>query len=52
MSNDTAKLTDYAHAVGKLNHMIDSLFEKLTNANDSLEFIQKKYDTELESLDS
>jgi ATP-binding cassette subfamily F protein 3 len=52
MNNDTAKLTDYAHAVGKLNHMIDSLFEKLTNANDSLDFIQKKYDTEIESLDS
>ena len=50
IANDTAKLTDYAHAVGKLNHMIDELFEKLTNSNESLEFIQAKYDKELEAL--
>lgn len=50
IANDTAKLTDYAHAVGKLNHMIDELFEKLTNSNENLEFIQAKYDKELEAL--
>lgn len=50
IANDTAKLTDYAHAVGKLNHMIDELFEKLTNSNESLEFILAKYDKELEAL--
>nr|BDT29771.1 ATP-binding cassette domain-containing protein [Bacteriovorax sp. HI3] len=50
LANDTAKLTDYAHAVGKLNHMIDELFEKLTNSNENLEFIQAKYDKELDSL--
>lgn len=50
IANDTAKLTDYAHAVGKLNHMIEELFEKLTNTNENLEFIEKKYDGELESL--
>ncbi|AUN99594.1 ATP-binding cassette domain-containing protein [Bacteriovorax stolpii] len=50
LANDTAKLTDYAHAVGKLNHMIDELFEKLTNSNENLEFIQAKYDKELDAL--
>ncbi|MBC7427122.1 MAG: ABC-F family ATP-binding cassette domain-containing protein, partial [Bacteriovorax sp.] len=49
-ANDTAKLTDYAHAVGKLNHLIDALFEKLTNSNESFDFINKKYDQELDSL--
>lgn len=52
LSNDTAKLTDYAHAVGKLNHMIDELFEKLTVTNENLDSINNKYDTELVSLDS
>jgi ATP-binding cassette subfamily F protein 3 len=52
LNNDTAKLTDYAHAVGKLNHMIDTLFEKLTNANENLDFIQNKYDKEIETLDA
>lgn len=50
VTNDTAKLTDYAHAVGKLNQMIEDLFEKLSNANESLEFIEKKYEGELSSL--
>ncbi len=50
LSNDSAKLTDYAHAVGKLNHQIDVLFEKLTNSNESLEFIHNKYEKEMESL--
>lgn len=50
MNNDSSKLTDYAHAVGKLNHLIDSLFEKLTNSNEKLESIQKKFDVELDSL--
>jgi ATP-binding cassette subfamily F protein 3 len=49
-TNDTAKLTDYAHAVGKLNHLIDSMLEQLTNSNENLLFLQKKYDLELESL--
>jgi ATP-binding cassette subfamily F protein 3 len=49
-TNDTAKITDYAHAVGKLNHIVDGLFEKLTNANEQLAFIQQKYDKEMESL--
>lgn len=50
LSKDTAKLTDYAHAVGKLNHLIDTMLEQLTNSNENLEFLQKKYDVELESL--
>ncbi len=49
-SNDTSKLTDYAHAIGKLNSMIDQLFEKLTNTNESLDSIQLKYDKEMDSL--
>lgn len=49
-TNDTAKLTDFAHAIGKLNSMIDQLFEKLTNTNESLDSINKKYDEELISL--
>lgn len=50
ISQDSAKLNDYTHAVGKLNQMIENLFEKLTNANESLEFINKKFDKELEQL--
>ena len=50
MSQDNAKLNDYTHAIGKLNQLIENLFEKLTNANDSLDFINKKYDQELEQL--
>lgn len=50
LSNDTAKLTDYAHAVGKLNQQIDDLFEKLTNSNENMEFIHQKYEKEMESL--
>lgn len=49
-TNDTAKITDYAHAVGKLNSMIDDLFEKLSLANEKLEIVMQKYDKELESL--
>lgn len=47
---DSAKLNDYTHAVGKLNQLIENLFEKLTNANENLVFIDKKYDRELEQL--
>jgi ATP-binding cassette subfamily F protein 3 len=47
---DSAKITDYTHAVGKLNQLIEDLFEKLTNANENLEFINKKFDKELEQL--
>lgn len=50
MGLDSAKLNDYTHAVGKLNQLIEDLFEKLTNANESLVFINKKYDHELEQL--
>ena len=49
-AKDSAKLNDYTHAVGKLNQLIDNLFEKLSNANDSLAFLNKKYDHELEQL--
>jgi ATP-binding cassette subfamily F protein 3 len=52
MANDTAKLTDYAHAVGKLNHLIDTLFEQLSEVNENLDSIQKQYDNELATLDS
>lgn len=47
---DSAKITDYTHAIGKLNQIIDDLFEKLSNANENLEFINKKFDKELEQL--
>ncbi len=50
ITQDVAKLNDYTHAVGKLNQLIENLFEKLSNANESLEFINKKYDKELEQL--
>ena len=50
VAQDTAKLNDYTHAVGKLNQLIENLFERLSNANESLEFINKKYDQELEQL--
>ncbi len=50
VTNDTAKLTDYAHAVGKLNQMIDNLFEKLANSNESLEYTNNRFDKELDSL--
>ena len=49
-AQDSAKLNDYTHAVGKLNQLIENLFEKLTNANESLDFVNKKYDHELEQL--
>lgn len=50
IAQDSAKLNDYTHAVGKLNQLIENMFEKLANANDSLDFINKKYDHELEQL--
>ena len=50
VTNDTSKITDYAHAVGKLNHLIDELFEKLSLANEQLDFINTKYEKELNSL--
>jgi ATP-binding cassette subfamily F protein 3 len=50
ISQDGSKLNDYTHAVGKLNQIIENLFEKLTNSNENLEFIDKKYDRELEQL--
>ncbi len=50
IATDLNKLNDYTHAVGKLNHVIDEIFEKLTNANEKLDFINKKFDKELEQL--
>ncbi len=50
ITQDSAKLNDYTHAVGKLNQLIENLFEKLTNTNDCIEFLNKKYDHELEQL--
>lgn len=50
ITHDVAKLSDYTHAVGKLNQLIENLFEKLSNANENLEFVNKKYDKELEQL--
>jgi ATP-binding cassette subfamily F protein 3 len=50
VSQDSAKLNDYTHAIGKLNQIIENLFEKLTNANENLEFVNKKFDRELEQL--
>lgn len=50
--NDTQKLTDFTHAVGKLNNLIDDLFEKLSNANENLDFVSKHYDVELDKLNS
>ena len=49
-AQDTAKLTDYTHAIGKLNQLIENHFERLANANENLDFINKKYDVELEQL--
>lgn len=48
---DGQKLADFSHAVGKLNQMIDDLFEQLANANENLEYINKFYDEELQKLD-
>ena len=50
IAQDVAKLTDYTHAVGKLNQLIENLFEKLANANENMDYINKKYDKELEQL--
>jgi ATP-binding cassette subfamily F protein 3 len=50
ISQDAGKLNDYTHAVGKLNQLIENLFETLTNSNESMDFINKKYDHELEQL--
>jgi ATP-binding cassette subfamily F protein 3 len=50
INQDSTKLADYTHAVGKLNQLIEKLFETLTNTNESVDFINKKYDHELEQL--
>jgi ATP-binding cassette subfamily F protein 3 len=47
---DTQKLTDFTHAIGKLNQIIEDLFEKLTLANENLDFINHFYEEELEKL--
>lgn len=49
--NDGQKLNDFTHAVGKLNQLIENLFEKLTVANENLDYLNQKYDLELKNLD-
>ncbi len=41
--NDSAKLQDYTHAIGKLNGQVDELFLELTLEMEKLETIQKEY---------
>jgi ATP-binding cassette subfamily F protein 3 len=48
--NDGSKLNDYTHAIGKLNQLIENLFEKLTLANENLEFINQHYDKEMDKI--
>jgi ATP-binding cassette subfamily F protein 3 len=50
ISHDNSKLTDYTHAIGKLNLMIEELFEKLAHATENLDFLNQKFDKELEKL--
>jgi ATP-binding cassette subfamily F protein 3 len=50
IANDNSKLTDYTHAIGKLNLMIEDLFEKLAHASENLDFLNQKFDKELEKL--
>jgi len=49
--NDSQKLNDYTHAIGKLNQVVEDLFEKMTNANDQIEYLTSHYNAELERLD-
>jgi ATP-binding cassette subfamily F protein 3 len=48
--NDGQKLTDFTHAVGKLNQLIESLFEKLTVANENLDHINHFFESELAKI--
>ncbi|NOT80983.1 MAG: ABC-F family ATP-binding cassette domain-containing protein [Bacteriovoracaceae bacterium] len=50
-NQEMQKLTDFTHAVGKLNSIIESSFEKLTNQSENLNFIEVKYDKELKALE-
>ncbi len=49
--NDPQKLNDYTHAIGKLNQVVEDLFEKMTNANDQIEYLTTHYDAELKRLE-
>jgi ATP-binding cassette subfamily F protein 3 len=48
--NDTQRLNDFTHAVGKLNQLIENLFEKLTVANENLEHVNHFYESELAKI--
>jgi ATP-binding cassette subfamily F protein 3 len=47
ISADTTKLSDYTHAIGKLNSMIESLFEKLENESEKLSFLETDYEKQM-----
>lgn len=49
--NDQQKLTDYTHAVGKLNQIIEELFEQLSEQTEGLEKLQTHYENEFATLD-
>lgn len=49
--NDQQKLTDYTHAVGKLNQIIEELFEQLSEQTEGLEKWQSHYENEFATLD-
>lgn len=42
--NDSSKLQDYTHALGKLNQQVEDLFEKLALTIERVEAIQKEYE--------
>lgn len=48
--NDTQKLNDFTHAVGKLNQLIENLFEKLTVANENLDHVNHYFESELAKI--
>ncbi len=48
---ETQKLTDFTHAIGKLNSIIENLFEKLTNESENLTYIETKFEKELHTLE-
>lgn len=47
IGNNKDELLDFSHAIGKINGIIDELFEKLATANENLEFIENKFQVEL-----
>lgn len=46
--NDSSKLQDYTHALGKLNQQIEDLFEKLALETERVVAIQKEYESFLD----